>query len=125
MLRNSLGQSGRYLVFEGQKVISTGNLVQLSYFLIAGAIAQAISAGRFLCIRHPCGFFTLAAFFLIGSAFLDFGMINGHHVWPDPRGTVSDGVFKTVEESLKVAGFAMVLGGLMEKLLQCTTSDID
>ncbi len=93
-----------------------GTLVQFSYFLIAGSIAWLF---RRDILMHSASvwLFALAAFFLVGSAFLDFGMIDGHHVWLDPRGVVSDGVFKTVEESLKVAGFAMVLGGLMDKLL--------
>ncbi len=90
--------------------------MQFVYFLVAGAIAWPF---RREIIMHSASawLFALAGFFLIGSAFLNFGMIDGHYVWLEPGGIVSDGVFLTLQESLKVAGFAMVLGGLMEKLL--------
>lgn len=90
--------------------------MQVIYFLVAGAIAWQF---RLEILMHSASawLFALAAFFLIGSAFLNFGMIDGHHIWFDSGGTVSDGVFQTVGESLNVAGFAMVLGGLMDKLL--------
>ncbi len=115
-LRLFSGQPGPYFMLDGQKVISFGSLVQFSYLLIAAAIALPF---RREILMHSASvwLFALAATFLTGSLVLDFGMIDGHHLWLDPSGAISDGVFQTLAESLKVAGFAMVLGGLMETLL--------
>lgn len=114
-VRDCMGQSGRYLTIAGQHIISYGDIVQVGYFIFAGVIAW-IFRKEILAHGASTWMFALAALFLTGSQVLDFGMFDGHYVWSDPN--VSDGAFMTIEESFKLSGFAMVLGGLMETLLE-------
>lgn len=116
-IKNSVGQSqSKYAIIAGHQTISFGNFVQLGYVIIAGAIAFYFRREVFSS-AGASWMFAIGAAFLIGSEVLDFGMIHGHHVIFDPDGTQSDGIFKMLEESFKLAGFAMVLGALMETLM--------
>lgn len=116
VIRDMVGQPGKFVTANGQKIISYGNIVQASYFLIAGLIAVPFRREIFMHSR-PLLLFGLCALFLIGSEFLDFGMMGGHHVWLDPHANIPAGVFKAAEESLKLCGFALFLGGLLETMM--------
>jgi len=117
LLKPFFSMSGKFIVVSGHEIISIGDFVQFVFFLIISAIAVFF---RKEVMAHPSAawMFGLAALFLLSSAFLDFGMMHGHHAWLDPSGLISPAIFTTVEESMKLGGFAMVLGALMATLLE-------
>ncbi|MBA3858219.1 MAG: hypothetical protein C0507_15045 [Cyanobacteria bacterium PR.3.49] len=116
-LSQFFNMSGKFIVVDGREVLSIGDFVELIFFCILGSIAWLF---RKEVLAHPSAawMFGLASLFLFSSVVLDFGMMHERHAWLDPSGVISPAIFKTVEESLKLGGIAMVLGAMMSTLLE-------
>jgi len=109
--------SGKFIVVDGRELLSIGDFVEALFFCLIASIGWIF---RKEVLAHPSAawMFGLASLFILSSVFLDFGMMHERHAWLDPSGVISPAIFKTVEESLKLGGIAMVLGALMSTLLE-------
>lgn len=117
MLKSIVGQpNNKYPILGGQELMSFGDFVQLGYILFVSAMAFVFRKEVF-SNAGATWMFAVGAVFLVGSEVLDFGMIHGQHILFGPSASESEGIFQMLEETFKLAGFAMILGALMETLM--------
>lgn len=117
LLSQYFHMSGKFIVVDGREILSIGDFVESVFFCFLASIAWMF---RKEVLAHPSAawMFGLASLFLLSSVVLDFGMMHERHAWLDPAGVISPAIYKTVEESMKLGGIAMVLGAMMSTLLE-------
>ncbi len=115
-LSEFMGQPGRRPVVAGFELASYRTLVEAGYAVFALTVALLFRR-ELLSQRASLWMFALAALFLGGSQLMDYAFLQGHYTFFVNGVSVSEGLFRALAQSLKLAGFATVLGALMETLL--------